>query len=65
VNRENSQGHGAAAQQVRAVIESLIREASTPTDAGDWRSRFRTVSITAGEGDALRKWVINENAAHL
>lgn len=56
--------HDAAVQRVRAVIESLDREGSTPTNAGDAKADFRAVTITTGEGEALRKWVLNENATH-
>ena len=35
MNTNNIIGHDAAAQQVRAVIESLDQEGSTPTHAGD------------------------------
>lgn len=56
--------HDAAVQRVRAVIESLDREGSTPINAGDAKADFRAVTITTGEGEALRKWVLNENATH-
>ena len=64
MNTKNTIGHDAVAQQVRAVIESLDREGSTPINAGDAQADFRTVTITTGEGEAIRKWVINENATH-
>ena len=64
MNTKNIIGHDPAAQQVRAVIESLDREGSTPIHAGDAKADFRTVTITTGEGEALRKWVISENATH-
>lgn len=51
-------------QQVRAVIESLDREGTTPIYAGDAKADFRTVTITTREGEALRKWVLNEKATH-
>ena len=64
MNTKNTSGHSAAARQVRAVIESLDREGSTPIDAGGAKADFRTVTITTGEGEALKKWVLNENAPH-
>ena len=48
-------GHDAAAQQVCAVIESLDREGSTPIYAGDAQADLRIVSITTGEGEAIRR----------
>jgi hypothetical protein len=63
VDTKNTVGHDAVAQQVRAVVESLDRADSTLIDAGDAQADFRTVSITTGE--AIRKWVLNENATHL
>lgn len=53
-----------AVQRVRAVIESLDREGSTPVDTADARTDFRTVTITSSEGEALRRWVCEANAAH-
>jgi predicted O-methyltransferase YrrM len=64
MNPKNTTHPNAAAQQVRAVIESLDREGSSPVDTGDAKADFRTVTITSGEGDALRRWVIRENATH-
>jgi predicted O-methyltransferase YrrM len=64
VNTKNTMVHNAAVQQVRAVIESLDREGSTPINDGDAKADFRTVTITTGEGEALRKWVLSENATH-
>ena len=53
-----------AAQRVRAVIESLDREGSSLVNTGDAKADFRTVTITTREGEALRKWVLAEKAAH-
>ena len=64
MNTKNTIGHDAAAQQVRVVIESLDRAGSRPINAGDAQADFRTVTITTEEGEAIRKWVINENATH-
>ncbi len=61
---ENKTARSAAVQRVRAVIVSLDREGSAPVDTGDARPDFRTVTITASEGEALRRWVWNEKAAH-
>lgn len=64
MNTRNAIGHDAVAQQVRAVIESLDRAGSTPINAGDAQADFRTVSITTEEGEAIRKWVLTENATY-
>jgi predicted O-methyltransferase YrrM len=64
VNTKDTIGYDAAARQVRTVIESLDREGSTPINAGGAKADFRTVTITTGEGEALKRWVLNENATH-
>ncbi|MBN1250407.1 MAG: class I SAM-dependent methyltransferase [Anaerolineae bacterium] len=56
--------HRAQAQRVRALIDSLDRAGSTHVDTGGAKLDFRTVTITAGEGEALRKWVLSEQASH-
>ena len=56
-------GPNAAAQQVHDVICSLDRDGSTPVlSRNPEASDFRRVSIPTGEGEALRQWVIHENA---
>ena len=64
MNTKNTMVHDAAVEQVRAVIESLDREGSTPINVGDAKADFRAVTITTDEGEALREWVLNENATH-
>ncbi len=54
----------AALQQVRAVIEGLDRDGASPVDTGGSDHDFRTVAITTSEGEALRRWIRRENAAH-
>ncbi len=67
MNPKITTNHNAAAQRVRAVIESLDRDGSTSINTGDakpdFRTVFHTVTITTEEGAALRTWVINKNAA--
>jgi predicted O-methyltransferase YrrM len=46
------------------VIESLDRDGAQPVDVGDAQLDFRTVTITSTEGEALRRWVVNDNATH-
>jgi predicted O-methyltransferase YrrM len=53
----------ALAQRVRAFIQSLDRAGSTPFNAGPVQADFRTVTITTGEGEAIREWVMNEKAS--
>jgi len=64
MNTKNTASRDVAAQRVRAFIESLDREGSTPINVGDAKADFRTVTITTREGEALRKWVLTENATH-
>jgi predicted O-methyltransferase YrrM len=65
MNTQNTIGHNAAAEQVRAVIESLDRDGSTPVVSRNPKAAdFRRVSITTEEAEAIRKWVIDENATH-
>ena len=55
--------HIGTARQVRRVIERLDRDGFVVADADGSRHDVRTVSISTGEGEALRKWVSSENAA--
>jgi predicted O-methyltransferase YrrM len=64
MSTKNTVNRDAAVQQVRAVIESLDRESSTPINTGNAKPDFRTVTITCAEGEALRSWVKSENASH-
>jgi predicted O-methyltransferase YrrM len=52
------------ARQVRRVIERLDRDGFVVANADGSKHDFRTVSVSAGEGEALRKWVSSEGAAH-
>lgn len=54
----------AAARRVRAIIESLDREGATAVATGGSAHDFRTVTISTGEAEALRGWVVRENAVH-
>ncbi len=64
MSTKNTVSRDAAVQQVRAVIESLDRERSTPINTGNAKPDFRTVTITSAEGEALRRWARSENASH-
>ena len=50
------------ARQVRRIIERLDRDGFVVAHADGSRHDVRTVSISAGEGETLRKWVSSENA---
>jgi hypothetical protein len=63
MNTKRSLGQKAIAQQVRTVIDTLDRTGSTTFPAGAAKPDFRTVTITISEGDALRRWVLHENAS--
>jgi len=54
----------AAVRRVRAVIESLDREGATTVETGGATHDFRTVTVSTGEAEALRRWVVRENAVH-
>src|SRR6266487_2857675 len=64
MSTKNTVSRDAAVQQVRAAIESLDRERSTPINTGNAKPDFRTVTITSAEGEALRRWARSENASH-
>jgi len=51
-----------AARQVRRVIERLDRDGFVLAKADGSRHDFRAVSISTGEGEALRKWALREDA---
>jgi len=59
VNPANQIG---TARQVRRIIERLDRDGFVVAHADGSRHDVRTVSISAGEGETLRKWVSSENA---
>ena len=65
MNTKYTISHIAAADQVRSVIESLDREGSTPVISRSPKAPdFRRVSIPTVEAEAIRQWVIDENATH-
>ena len=51
-----------AARQVRTVIERLDRDGFVVAHADGSKHDVRTMSISTGEGEALRRWVSIENA---
>ena len=56
-------GGSAAVQRVRAVLDSLDREGSAPVVSRNPEAPdFRTVSISTEEGEAIRRWVMAEDA---
>jgi predicted O-methyltransferase YrrM len=55
--------HIGTAREVRRVIERLDRDGFVVSRADRSKHDVRTVSISTGEGEALRKWVSSENAA--
>jgi predicted O-methyltransferase YrrM len=52
----------APAIQIRSVIERLTREGSMTAKVDGSKHDVRKVSITAGEGEALARWVLQEKA---
>ena len=59
---DNPPSHGGAVQQVRRVIERLIRDGFVVANADGSTHDIRSVAVSAGEEEALRKWVSYENA---
>jgi predicted O-methyltransferase YrrM len=47
---------------VRSVIDRLVRDGSTVAASDGSTHDVRTVAISAGEGEALREWVVREKA---
>jgi predicted O-methyltransferase YrrM len=64
VNISDTRKLDAAIQRVRNVIKSLDRDGATPVNTGEAQPDFRRVTITTKEGEAIRRWVVKENAAH-
>jgi predicted O-methyltransferase YrrM len=64
VNPEHASDPGAAPQQLRQVIERLVRggTASARSDGSD--HTLFPVAASAAEGEALREWVTREGATH-
>jgi predicted O-methyltransferase YrrM len=51
-----------AAERVRSVIERLMADGSVVAEVDGSTHDVRTVSISAGEGQALTRWVLREKA---
>jgi predicted O-methyltransferase YrrM len=58
----NSPSRIGTAREVRRVIERLDRDGFVVARADGSKHDVRTVSISTGEGEALRKWVSSESA---
>ena len=52
----------AAVQQVRSVIDRLVRDGAVVTDSDGTTHPIFPVAVSPEEGDVLRKWVTRENA---
>jgi predicted O-methyltransferase YrrM len=52
-----------APERVRATIDRLVRDGSLVAEADGSTHDVHMVSISPGEGEALRRWVRRENAA--
>ena len=59
---DSPQRQDGAMQQVRRVIERLDQDGSLVADADGATHDVRTVSISMREGEALRKWILKEDA---
>ncbi len=56
-------GQEAAIQQVRRVIERLVRDGSVVANSDGIEHRIFPVAVSPREGEALRRWVTQEGAA--
>jgi predicted O-methyltransferase YrrM len=61
---ENIMQQGTSVQQVRAVIDRLVRDGTTVADADGSTHTIFPIAISADEGEVLRKWVVQEGAIH-
>ncbi len=59
---DRNSSSGDAPQRVRSVIGRLIADGSMVAASNGSTHDVRTVAITAGEGKALREWVLREKA---
>jgi predicted O-methyltransferase YrrM len=58
----NAPDRGAALQQVRQVIERLVRDGTAIARSDGRTHRLFPVATSAAEGEALREWVTREGA---
>ena len=61
---ENDMDRDALIQQVRGVIDRLVRDGAVIAKADGTRHTIFPVAISAKDGDVLRKWVVHEGARH-
>jgi predicted O-methyltransferase YrrM len=64
VNLASAPDRGAALQQVRHVIERLVRDGTAVARSDGTVHSVFPVAVSAAEGEALREWVEREGAAH-
>jgi predicted O-methyltransferase YrrM len=62
MNLENSLDRDADAQQVRRVIERLVRDGSVVAISDGAKRRIFPVAVSPGEAEILRDWVYREGA---
>ena len=60
---ENPPKQDTAVQQVRRVIERLVRDGSVVASSDGAEHSIFPVAVSTGEGEALRNWVSHEGAA--
>jgi predicted O-methyltransferase YrrM len=59
---EHSMNRGAGVQQVRRVIDRLVRDGAVVARSDRTTHRIFPVAVGAEEGEALRNWVLREGA---
>ncbi len=61
---ENVMNRDARVQQVRGVIDRLVRDGAVVAQADGKTHTIFPVAVSATDGDVLRKWVVHEGARH-
>jgi predicted O-methyltransferase YrrM len=61
---ENVMNRDARVQQVREVIDRLVRDGAVVANTDGMTHTIFPVAVSANDGDVLRKWVVREGARH-
>jgi len=62
MDRENAMNRGMAIQQVRPVIDRLVRDGAIVARSDDTTHQIFPIAVSTAEGEALRHWVVREGA---
>lgn len=61
---ENAMNRDVRVQQVRGVIDRLVRDGVVVANADGMTHTIFPVAVSPKDGDVLRKWVVHEGATH-